>query len=168
MRFLTNEESLEWCKGYGYEVADGAPMLSYELRIRYPKSAPQLLAMAGVIEDILQYYSTCLVWVTQSGIWRSSENLHLYHVWRKSHGDSRFLFEAPGHWFLDYERTDLITLLHMALLFGWDAHVVPSPNGAAAFLSHDEVCDFAFSHEASIPAVMERFAKMGLHAKRLG
>lgn len=165
MQLLTNEESARWCEGYGYPLVEGAPAFGKEFplvaRVRYPESAARLLSMAGQVEEHIQPYSTCLVWVTQSGIWPSSENLHLYHVWRRSHGDTRFLFEAPGHWFLDYERTDLVTLLHLALLFAWDVYVVPSPSYGAVFLSHDEFADFYFRSAESRKAFVSRLALAG-------
>lgn len=144
MRLLTNEECVSWCEGYGYTVVNGEPVRPeahrYGVQIPYPDEAYAYVGFAAMIEEFIQPYSTCLVWVTTWGVWPTSENLHLYHVWRRSHGDHRLLFEAPGHWFLDYERADLITLLHLALLFGWDAHIVPSPDYASVFISNDEAC----------------------------
>lgn len=153
MRFFTDEECVAWCKGYGYPTKKDLPALDREwpfgVRVRYPESASGLFAMAKEVVGVFEDFSTCLVWVTASGIWPSSENLHLYHVWRRSHGDSRFLFEARGHWFLEYERSDLITLLHMALLFAWDVYVLPTPQSSAVFLSHDEMVDYRFSNRES-------------------
>jgi hypothetical protein len=55
----------------------------------------------------------------------------------------RLIHEAPGHLFLGYEESDFVTYLELALMSGWDAHVLPELDyGAAetarAFVSHDE------------------------------
>jgi hypothetical protein len=52
------------------------------------------------------------------------------------------LHEAPGHYFLGYERADLTSFLELALLFGWDVHVLPSPGWFGGFISHDEFATF--------------------------
>ena len=42
------------------------------------------------------------------------------------------LSEAPGHLFLDYEDSDLITFLQMTITSGWDAEVIPELRYGAA------------------------------------
>jgi len=53
------------------------------------------------------------------------------------------LHEAPGHLFLDYEGSDLSSFLQVMILCGWDAHLQPYAGYARAFVSHDEIVEFA-------------------------
>ena len=91
----------------------------------------------------MQPWETCLLWVTGWDIWTSSEDLHLYYKLRQSYGDHRLLYEAPGHLFLGYEASDLVSFLEVGILFGWDMHLLPTGGYARAFVSHDEFVEFA-------------------------
>jgi len=63
--------------------------------------------LAHWIGSSLMYRRPALVWITEWGIWGSSENWHLYYTLRQSYGDLRLLHEAPGHLFLGHESEDL-------------------------------------------------------------
>jgi hypothetical protein len=96
-----------------------------------------------VISGLLAPRSSCLLWVVTWGVWASSENWHLYYRLRQSYSELRLLHETPGHLFLGYEEPDFVSFLQLALLSGWDAHLLPDldyggPETARAFVSHDE------------------------------
>jgi hypothetical protein len=76
-------------------------------------SVGRWLFEAGYEDDVI------LAYVYETGVWPSNENRHLYYVWRRSHGDLELIEESPCHLFLFHESHELISLLHMALLFGW-------------------------------------------------
>lgn len=88
------------------------------------------------------YRRPALLWITEWGIWGSSENWHLYYKLRESSGDHRLLHEAPGHLFLDYEAEDLASFLQVAMLNGWGGYLLTEANYINAFFSHDEFIDF--------------------------
>jgi hypothetical protein len=75
--------------------------------------------------------------VREHGIWPSSENLHLYYTWRRSHADLRWLEDAPGHLFLKHEQNDCETLIQLGLLFGWGLACGSSDFGRAFHVDHD-------------------------------
>jgi hypothetical protein len=102
----------------------------------------------------------CLIWVTAWGIWRSSENLHLYYRLRQSYGDQRLLDEAPALLFLDYEAADLVSFLEVGIACGWDMHLIPFVGYARMFVSHDEFVDFA-PNEANPDLAHEFAAQFG-------
>ena len=89
-----------------------------------------------------------LLWITEWGIWQSSENLHLYYKIRQAYGDHRLLNEAPGHLFLAHETEDLASFLQIAMLNGWGGYVLTVAGYVDAFFSHDEYIDF-FAKEVS-------------------
>ncbi len=88
------------------------------------------------------FRNPALVWITEWGIWGSSENLHLYYKLRQSYGDLRLLHEAPGHLFLGHESEDLTSFLQIAMLNGWGGYILTQANYLNAFFSHDEYIDF--------------------------
>jgi hypothetical protein len=94
--------------------------------------------LAGFLTSCLEPFDECLLWVTQWGVWPSSENLHLFYRLRESYGERRLLQDAPGHLFLKHEMSDLISFVQLALLAGWDFYLLPTPAYAQAFISHDE------------------------------
>jgi hypothetical protein len=79
----------------------------------------------------------CLLWVTEYGIWPSSENLHLYYKLRSTYNDHQELRAAPGHFFLAHERDDLVTFVELVLRMGWGAYVLPILGKGFAFIAHD-------------------------------
>jgi hypothetical protein len=80
---------------------------------------------------------TCLLLVTEYGIWPSRENQHLFYKVRATYDERRHIHDAPGHYFLEYELADLVTFLDLVIQFGWGAHLIPSPATTSLFISHD-------------------------------
>ena len=121
---------------------------------------------AGLFSDALKPRHECLVWVTEHGIFPSSENLHLYYRLRQSYGDHRLLREAPGHLFLDYEDADLVSFLQLGIVHGWDMHVLPQlayggMDAARVFVCHDEWIGLRHRQEAVISEWRETLQQAG-------
>ena len=93
--------------------------------------------LATQIVRLLSDEDSFLLWVVEYGIWSSNENLHLYYRLRTSYGDTRDHVDAPGHYFLPYERADLTTFLDLTMRFGWGAHLVTTSPLPSCFISHD-------------------------------
>ena len=163
MRFLTNEEARARCGKIVRFDAAGWPLRpdrdSLYARAPLP-GVPGLTSFCQQLERALQPREACLLWVTDWGIWRSSENLHLYYRLRQSYGDMRLLDEAPAHLFLDYEAADLVSFLEVGILCGWDMHLIPFVGYSRAFVSHDEYMEFA-ADEANPDLVHEFAAQVG-------
>jgi hypothetical protein len=157
---LTNEESRQWCEGRGITLAaphmpslDGA-----KHKVVVPlngKEWSQLTWVSAFTAESLKPFDVCLLWVTQWGVWPSSENLHLFYRLRETYGERRLLHDAPGHLFLDYEAADLTTFIELVLIFGWDAYLLPRPGYANAFISHDGFLDFYTDDESSANTVRD-------------
>ena len=81
--------------------------------------------LAGAITS---YVDECLLWVTQWGVWPSSENFHVFYRVRESYGERRLLYNAPGHLFLKHETADLQAFVESAFLCGWDFYLLPAPD----------------------------------------
>jgi hypothetical protein len=155
MHFLSPAECREWVR----EIAplDSRAVPEHPGRSsRYARGpVTPTTELCRRIEQALTPRESLLLWVTDWGIW-SAENLHLYYRLRQSYGDLRQLEDAPGHLFHSYEAADLVSFLQVAILNGWDAHLIPYAGYARAFVSHDEYVELAA--DAANPEVVTEFA----------
>ncbi len=60
--------------------------------------------LARLFASWLGQFRNAILYIDECGVWPSFENWHLYYRLRSSYGDNRMLHEAPGHYFLEYER----------------------------------------------------------------
>jgi hypothetical protein len=159
MRFFTEHEASDWCRDRVRLDERKRPISPsaerHHVRVDLPGDHSRLTWFCRHLEQSLQPRDSCLLWVTDWGIWPSSENWHLYYRLRQSYNDVRLLHEAPAHLFLNYEEADLVTFLEIGVLCGWDMHLVPAVGYARAFVSHDEYVEFAADEHN--PALVEDF-----------
>lgn len=141
MRCYTESECEAWLTGRERKNPDLIPGVQTQ-RIEYPPESHRLFFVAHWIATEITYTQPTLLFITEWGIWGSSENWHLYYKLRQTYGDSRLLDEAPGHLFLDYEAEDLATFLQISMLNGWGGYILTDANYVNAFFSHDEYIDF--------------------------
>ncbi len=154
MRFSTTDECEAWLTARERpkpEAVEGC------LRHRrpYPREPYRMFYIAHWIATELTYRMPALLWVTEWGIWPSSENWHLYYRLRQSHGDHRLLDEAPGHLFLEYETEDLASFLQLSMLNGWGGYVLTHANYANALFSHDEYLDFYSANQNMLAKIQK-------------
>ena len=100
------------------------------LRRIFPTTTSRLLALGDRIRNLAV-----------------ERNYHLYYRLRQSYGDFRLLHEAPGHYCLAYEQTEVISFVQLSLLFGWDVHLIPTVGYGQAFISHDEWINLGFDSQ---------------------
>jgi hypothetical protein len=67
-----------------------------------------------------------------------NERWNAYRQWRCSNGESRRLYEAPGHQFGPDEAEHLSKVTAFALDLGWDALLAAKPKRQLLLLSHDD------------------------------
>jgi hypothetical protein len=154
MRFYTRTESDEWLRDRERQLPDKATSFVYT--VSYPKEAYRYHYFAHWIATALTYREPALLLVTEWGIW-DNENWHLYYKLRQSYGDQRFLHEAPGHLFLNYETEELATFLQLAMLNGWGGYVLTAQNCVNLFFSHDEWIDYYADHESNLADVRKMY-----------
>jgi hypothetical protein len=151
MRFYTEQESSDWLNRAERKLPDKSTCSIFTAS--YPKEAYRYYYIAHWIANSLTYREPALLLITEWGIWPSSENWHLYYKLRQSYGDQRFLHEAPGHLFLNYETEDLATFLQIAMSNGWGGYVLTAQNYVNLFFSHDEWIDYYADREPNLAEV---------------
>ncbi len=167
MRTLTETEALGWCRRERLTLGDDNlpiwPLATSKRRFPVMKDATRLTWFANFVERSLRPRDYCLLWISITGVWRDSENWHLYYRLRQTYGDWRLLEEAPGHLFLEYESADLATFLEVGLLGSWDMYVLTGTQGyISAFISHDEWIEFCSDDEALLKEIEEGLKPAGL------
>lgn len=163
MRFLTDEEARHWCKGVPPKLDSSGNPFRWPTGFRVLRfvharePAPRLFWISRQLAAALEYWDEALLWVVLTGVWASTENTHLYYRLRESYGDKRHLDQAPGHLLLRHENEDLTTLLHLCLLFGWEAFGFTDHDYARVFVSHDEYGEVAIPDGRSIEPLRNEF-----------
>ncbi len=154
MRFYTKSECEAWLAGRQQKeprAGDGLP----RVRIAFPPEPHKLYFFARWIAESQTFKRPALLWITEWGIWPSSENWHLYSKLRGTYGDNRLLQESPRHYFLDHEVADLASFLQVSMLNGWGGYVLTEANYVNVFFSHDEYIDFFANHLQNLPNVRD-------------
>lgn len=154
MRFYTKEESEKWLTERKRVKPDLATGLTTE-RVNYPPEPHRFFYVAHSIASQIAFREPSLLFITEWGIWGSSENWHLYYKLRQSYGDTRLLEEAPGHLFLGYETEELTSFLQLSVLNGWGGYLLTQANYANLFFSHDEHIDFFAENPANLTGIRE-------------
>jgi len=172
MRFLTIEQARQQLHdGEPRRLDDrGSPLHAppefHSLQFVFANEpAPRLHWLSQHIIAVLEYWDWCLLWVTLTGVWASSENLHLYYRLRQSYGDLRHLEEAPGHLALRHEQVDVTTLLQVAMMNGWDAHLLTSHDYGRAFVSHDGYGQISIAKDANLEPLRQELASANISVK---
>jgi len=152
LRFYTADECEAWLKGRE-RVKPDADDKFLRLRLNYPREPHRIYYMAYWIASQLTHRLPVLLWMTEWGIWGSSENWHMYYRLRQSYGDYRLIYEAPGHLFLEYEAEDLVSFLQLSMLNGWGGYVLTGANYENVFFSHDEFIDFFSENKGTLDEI---------------
>jgi hypothetical protein len=154
LRFYTKQEFEDWLSARERMKPDDVPNV-HGARLLYPSKPHQMYSLARWVATHRTFREPTLLWITESGIWRSNINLHLYYKLRQAYGDFRLLHEGPGHLFLGHESEDLTSFLQIATLNGWGGYILTHANYVNAFFSHDEYIDFFSSSEEGLAEVLE-------------
>jgi hypothetical protein len=151
MIFLTDEQCEKWLNGR--EKPDVLEDTPGERLMLYKEQCSRVYYIARWLAMSITNMQQSLLWMTAWGLWDSSENWHLYDRLRKTYGDDRMLWEAPGHLFMDYEREDLATFLVIAMLNGWEGHLLTEVDFGSVFLNRDGILEFYTSDKAMLSEI---------------
>lgn len=115
-------------------------------------------------------YTECLVWCADLVFGDRSLEPHAprpwldYAKWRRTMGEPRDLYDAPGHLFEPGERDRLAEVLAWAIFLGWDAYAAAKPNKFVLRVCHD---DYLTIYSRSTPSgLLDDLRKLGLEPKR--
>jgi hypothetical protein len=142
MRFLAPDEARVLEKKLRRQMADQSKpklVLYYSSGHRdYSSAANAITKSLGEFTAATLHFLFC---VTGDG-WDehlvTHEQWSKYREWRTADGESRRLYDAPGHQFEPDEAEKLSKVIEFALALGWDALIAATPGRQLALLSHDD------------------------------
>mgnify|MGYP003576862615 CR=1 FL=1 len=163
MRFLTSEESAQWCASRGFQLLTYGQGLPYpdlgnlnRLSLIYPTDSGKKVQLAKTVAEWSLRQCETLFWLGDWDVWPSSQHMPLFTRFRAALGETRPLIETPGHLLQCDEVDDGSSILAVALLFFWDCCTLRADGGPAFYCSHDEFCEIAtLSDTAELEAAQE-------------
>ena len=155
MHFWTNAECKEWLTAKGRVLPDQQPGLWIYEHAFHRERSLEIVSTAFIAEKMSDGDGV-LLWMSQWGIWQ--ENKHLYYRLRQSYGDHRQLWQAPGHYFHEYEMRDLATFLQVATLNGWGGYLLAEKGHLSAFLSHQDYIAFYAEQDRNLEELRRAFS----------
>jgi hypothetical protein len=141
------------------------PVPSYFL----PKDSGAKVWLARVLADAFLDRGPTLLWITETGIWPTSEHMDLFVKYRLSYGERRTLADAPVHVFeAQDDRDAFISILCLGLFFIWGFEVVSRDRSLAVTVSHDEWIEYRFApgQESLVPYFERHLASLGRKEER--
>ncbi len=127
MRCLTATECGEWLQNFNItqrpyhncvDTDDFFPLAAHAEAWAAQELARQLI-------DLLGEYETALLYIDDWSPYKP-EQMALVDAVRRSHGELRWLIDAPGHLYELKEKDELIGMLWMTVAFGWSSYVYSS------------------------------------------
>ena len=128
---------------------------------KLPSDTGAKTAIARAVVGIIGTRLPGLFWITQWGVFPSSENMAVFDGYRKSLGEHRALWDAPAHIFDGSELQQIECLLDLALYFYWDSFLFDK--GRFAFkTSHDEYLAVYSKDEETLRAFQSSLSRLGI------
>ena len=165
MRFLHISEAAAWCRERGMRIDDPWSLaldsrlvhhaeLAFAPHGRSGREPAAADACLGALGD----WDECLLWITETGIWPSSEDWPTFYAARGSRGEPGSLSYKPAQAFARGEEDDLRLFVQLVLENGWDAHLLPMHrrhSDRRFWFSHDGIIELQSLAPAdfALPAV---------------
>jgi hypothetical protein len=111
-----------------------------------PVDSGAKVGLARILANTFLDRCPAILWITETGIWGSSEHMDLFEKYRLSFGEKRSIRDAPVHTFEpDGDRNSLISILSLALFFCWGFEIMNQDRSLAMTVSHDEWIEYRFA-----------------------
>jgi hypothetical protein len=167
MKTLNTADARQWCERHQVTLGpNGKPVLFeaglFKSRLAIPTAASKHFAFCRLIEEFLRPWGRCLLWLTEWGVWESSENWHLFYRLRQSYGDNSLIEENPAQLFLEHEDSDLISYIQIGISAGWDFVLLTNTGYSRISISHDEWIEFIARDELELISLRERVTTLNI------
>jgi len=172
MQRLSDSAAAEWCTGRGIQVGgspaerslDIAESHPYTFRVRMPVAAPRRLALAHELLMIgAGHEDTAFVggmfWLTDWDIWtetveRAGRLLRCRLL--GEHQAQTDAVDSQAELYSTDEGIEIQGAVTLALIFEWDAYVIPAVGDVLAFISHDGYVEFAATTDSALASTIQR------------
>jgi len=138
MKIVSQSQCQEWLNAkLGYTSGNIEAYYASCIEYWLPVDTGRKTAIARALTRSLDDKQPGLLWITDWGIFDSSENMALFDGYRESLGESRDIHAAPGHIFDGSDLPQVECLLDLALYFFWDATLCDGSGRTVVRTSHD-------------------------------
>jgi hypothetical protein len=144
MNIVDLESIRSWFATNGLMSPDGdvvLPGAAAAICYRIPADSGRKTVLAKAIAALVTRNGPSALWISEYGIWPSSEDRGLFQGFRKSLGESGSLKGKPGHVFTSDDMAPAASLLALVLYFVWGAWVAAPQTGVLVRISHDEILE---------------------------
>jgi hypothetical protein len=149
MKIITGEECQLYLGKAFYDRWDDGSWKRFTTSFVTGSDSGRLNALARTVSASLGGVDGSVLLVEHTGIFQSSENMHLAETFRRAFGETRSMREAPAHVFSLQDAFNFWSMMHICLLNFWDFLVVSGDRQVCIHGSHDEVADiFALNEES--------------------
>ena len=150
MRILSRVECEAWCRDHNIDLRDSGWLRPdftspdfHRVKIPYEGDSGRKVWLANLFYSLVPPAPETLLWIQDFEVWPSSQHLPLFTRFRQALGESRSLYDAPGHLVTSSDSEDSVSIIATSLLFLWDCYGITSSGRDAFHVSHDEYCWFA-------------------------
>jgi hypothetical protein len=181
MKTLTNNEAVEWVNATGLtgssvpNVLPNVPgpyvalpdEVGFVFTVRWPKILPYqvpyfaTLFLPGYDENA----DNCLFWLADNGASGAMEfelACRAIEMLRASHCENRMILESPAYLLEPVDTVDAKLLVTMAVLFCWDAYVIPQHGRYFVWIDDDEAADVCCRNRDDYDKLLARFREWGV------
>jgi hypothetical protein len=142
MRFLALDDAKLLEKKLRRQIAEQVKpklVLYYDSGDRdYSNESNAIITSLGEFTEATLHFLFCVTGDGWNEVVRTNERWSRYREWRAANGESRRLYDAPGHQFEPQEGEHLSKVIEFALQLGWDALLAAKPGRQLLLLSHDD------------------------------
>lgn len=161
MRFLTLNEAENQ---FGWAALQALPHRNQGAVLYFNLSdveVPLMRLAADAIVDAVSPWEEAFLWIGAELRW-NREALHLYYRLRQSYGDHRLVNEAPIHYCLPFEATDLLTFVQVGLLNSWRMELTTRQRYGHARVSMDGDVQLVRDDRDDLLKLAEALTKAGI------
>lgn len=170
MRTLTAHQAVDWVNTTGLVAGLVGRValpddVSYVFTVRWPTILPYQVPYFAALFLPDQEIGNCLFWLADngaSGAMPFELACRALAVLRASHGESRPILESPAYLLEPGDSVDAKLLLTMAVLFNWDAYVVPQHGRYYVWIDDDDAADVCCRSKTDYEMFLARFREWGL------
>jgi len=162
MKVFSQKECQEWLNTkFSGDSSWEVVKINYphNLTFKLPVDTGKKTALAHLLISFFGAKQQGLFWITQWGVFPSSENMALFDGYRKSLGETRAVGDAPGHVFDESDLPKIECLVELALYFYWDAIIFEGVE-VAVKISHDECLSIYVRDKVLLHEFENTFARL--------
>ena len=166
MRVLTTSEAREWARLSGWTFR--TPEIPPSRKSRPAKSfllpcdSGHKSALSRLVASTFCESGGGLFWITEHGIWPSSEVPWLFDAYRQTLGEATPLTNAPAHVIGHTEQDAFMGLLALSLYFIWGSIVLQPKGHVMLYFSHDEWLDIFGEDQSDLEGLVRDLEAFGL------